>query len=141
MNGVLKLVQLDHIKSNRSYLIRLIIFKNGRCNKAKNECRFSHPKICHKFNQFGPKNGINKGCDDSCEFYHPNACRNSVKDRTCSYEMCRFYHLKGTKLISRQVQTKQNTQKPKLFKKQENYKPKFSKISNESKAKNIGYLY
>ena len=112
-------------------------FKNGRCNKAKNECRFSHPKICHKFNQFGPKNGINKGCDDSCEFYHPNACRNSVKDRTCSYEMCRFYHLKGTKLISRQVQTKQNTQKPKLFKKQENYKPKFSKISNESKAKNI----
>ena len=61
VNGVLKLVQLDHIKSNRSYLIRLIIFKNGRCNKAKNECRFSHPKICHKFNQFGPKMAQIKG--------------------------------------------------------------------------------
>ena len=34
-------------------------FQNGRCNKAKKECRFSHPNICHKFNQFGPKNGIN----------------------------------------------------------------------------------
>ena len=55
-------------------------YKNGRCNKSKKDCKFDHPKICHKFNQFGPKNGINKGCDETCGFFHPNACRNSVKD-------------------------------------------------------------
>ena len=35
-------------------------FNNGRCSKTKEECRFDHPRICQKFNQFGPKNGINK---------------------------------------------------------------------------------
>ena len=37
-------------------------FKNGRCNKKDDECRFVHPKICRKFNLFGPKIGNNKGC-------------------------------------------------------------------------------
>ena len=89
-------------------------------------------------NQFGPKNGINKGCDETCGFFHPNACRNSVKDRTCSYSACRFFHLKDTKLTNKQLTTKQNTysQKPKPYKKQENYKPKFSKKPNIPKILN-----
>ena len=121
-------------------------YKNGRCNKSKKDCKFDHPKICHKFNQFGPKNGINKGCDETCGFFHPNACRNSVKDRTCSYSACRFYHLKDTKLINKSASnkytTKQNTstQSPRTFKKHKNYKPKFSKkvpmTQNKTEIKN-----
>ena len=76
-------------------------FKNGRCNKNDDECRFEHPKICRKFNQFGPKEGNNKGCNEICGFFHPNACRNSIKDRACSYQECRFYHLKDTKTITK----------------------------------------
>ena len=59
-------------------------FNHGRCNKSNGECKFDHPRICRKFNQFGNKEGINKGCDGKCGFFHPNACRNSLKDRTCT---------------------------------------------------------
>ena len=109
-------------------------FKNGRCNKSATECKFEHPKICYKFNQFGPKKGINKGCDEKCGFFHPNACRNSIKDRTCSFTACRFYHLKGTKTVKKQEQTKQNTQPlNSSWKKDANRKPKFNQVSNKTK--------
>ena len=120
--------QMPKITKNKTEVILCKFYKNGRCNKNKSECKFDHPKICHKFNQFGPKNGINKGCDENCGFFHPNACRNSVKDRTCRYSECRFYHLKDTILISKQTkQYSSNSQKQNTFKKHENYKPKFSK--------------
>ena len=48
-------------------------FKNGRCKKEEGECKFAHPRICRKFNQFGPKEGNNKGCGENCSFFHPNA--------------------------------------------------------------------
>ena len=67
-------------------------FKNERCNKSDDECRFEHPKICRKFNQFGPKIDNNKGCGEKCNFFHPNACKNSMKDKTCSYKDCRINH-------------------------------------------------
>jgi hypothetical protein len=113
-------------------------YKNGRCNKSDEDCRFLHPKICRKFNQFGPKNGINKGCEEKCGFFHPNACKNSVKYRTCSYQECRFFHLKDTK-ITKFKATKQNTQtQKKSYKKQENgnfsvpTKNRFSKLETDS---------
>ena len=71
-------------------------YANGRCNK-NNDCKFLHPRICRKFNQFGNKQDNAKGCQGNCGFFHPNACRSSLKDRTCAYKECRFYHLSGTK--------------------------------------------
>ena len=44
-------------------------------------CRFNHPKICHKFRAFGLKLHNDKGCEKSdCPFFHPNACRDSLKN-------------------------------------------------------------
>ena len=37
--------------------------------------------------------------NEKCADYHPNACRNSLKNKTCSYKECRLYHLSGTKTI------------------------------------------
>ena len=36
-------------------------YQNGRCKKSGEECRFLHPKICRKFNQFGDKSSSVKG--------------------------------------------------------------------------------
>ncbi len=76
-------------------------FKNGRCNKEEGKCRFSHPKVCRNFNQFGGKSDHAKGCKENCGFFHPNACRNSLKDKTCPYKDCRFFHLSGTKTVQK----------------------------------------
>ena len=78
-------------------------FRNGKCKRGK-ECCFDHPPICNKFRQFGTKNLDDKGCDEKCNQYHPNACRDSLKNRTCSRTDCLFYHLKGTKLVERSNQ-------------------------------------
>ena len=52
--------------------------------KKNDECSFRHPKICNKFKQFGDTKNNEKGCDEICDFFHPNACRNSLKNKTCS---------------------------------------------------------
>ena len=33
-------------------------------HKADDVCKFNHPRICRKFNQFDAKEGSNKGCDN-----------------------------------------------------------------------------
>ncbi len=71
-------------------------FARGHCTRAK-ECRFDHPKICNIFREHGSLSTDKKGCDGKCDAFHPNACRQSLKDKTCSFPECRFYHLKGTK--------------------------------------------
>ena len=73
-------------------------YMNGKC-KFKSDCRFAHPKICPKFRQDGDCEV--KGCGGNCDFLHPNVCHNSLKDKTCPYAECRFFHLKGTKLVER----------------------------------------
>ena len=77
-------------------------YANGRC-KYNVECRFQHPKICPKFRQNGDCEV--KGCGGDCEFFHPNVCRNSLKDKTCPYTVCRFFHLKGTKTTEKKTGT------------------------------------
>ena len=72
-------------------------YRNGKCLRGK-ECKFDHPNICQKFRQFGLKALNEKGCADGCKAYHPNACRDSLKNKTCWRKDCRFYHLKGTKM-------------------------------------------
>ena len=71
-------------------------FARGHCTRAK-ECRFDHPKVCSTFREHGSLSTSKKGCDGKCNAFHPNACRRSLKDKTCSFPDCRFFHLKGTK--------------------------------------------
>ena len=71
-------------------------YGRGQCNRSK-ECRFDHPVICKKFKLYGSKSTDPKGCDGKCSAFHPNACRSSLLSKTCPFNECRFYHLKGTK--------------------------------------------
>jgi hypothetical protein len=71
-------------------------YARGRCNRPQ-DCRFDHPGICKKFRQWGSISNSTKGCDGKCDNFHPNTCRSSLKDKTCSWTDCRFFHLKGTK--------------------------------------------
>ena len=71
-------------------------YLNGKC-KFNVECRSEHPKICPKFRNDGDCEV--KGCGGGCGFLHPNVCRNSLRDKTCSYQDCKFFHLKGTKTV------------------------------------------
>ena len=83
-------------------------YARGQCTRRQ-DCRFDHPNICKKFRQFGSNTNDKKGCDGKCAAFHPNACRNSVRNRTCSWKDCKFFHLKGTKRTVRdtnQPQTK-----------------------------------
>ena len=74
-------------------------YARGKCNKAK-DCRFGHPNICKKFRKLGGVSTNKNGCDGKCDDFHPNACRSSLRNKTCSFFECRFFHLKGTKKIN-----------------------------------------
>lgn len=75
-------------------------YARGHCTRNK-DCRFDHPGICKKFKQWGSISNDSKGCDGKCKAFHPNACRRSVKDKNCSVQDCRFFHLKGTTRLNR----------------------------------------
>lgn len=76
-------------------------FVKGNCRNKEN-CKFDHPKICYKFKANGLRALNEKGCDNKeCQFLHPNACRDSLKNRTCQRSDCRFFHLTGTKIVPR----------------------------------------
>ena len=57
-------------------------YQKGKCRHNDN-CRFDHPKICYKFRAFGLKTHNEKGCETNCSYFHPNACRDSLKTKTC----------------------------------------------------------
>ena len=91
-------------------------YQKGKCRHNEN-CRFDHPKICYKFRAFGSKKFNEKGCEEAnYKFFHPNACRDSLKTRTCPRSECRFYHLKGIKNIETKAQNRpaQNKQQYKV---------------------------
>ena len=90
---IYKIKKSGHSNNDDSMKPICKFFKNGHCNKDEGKCRFLHPKICRKFNQFGGKEDNTKGCLGNCGFFHPNACRSSLKNKTCTYKECRFYHL------------------------------------------------
>ena len=83
-------------------------YARGHCTK-KGDCRFDHPSICKVFRQFGDKTKDPKGCDGKCGAFHPNVCHSSARDRTCTWTECRFFHLKGTKLLNRGQQGPSNS--------------------------------
>ena len=107
-------------------------YKNGHCNKEEGKCRFLHPKICRKFKQFGGVEDNNKGCPSNCGFFHPNACRSSLKNKTCTYKECKFYHLIDTKIIQRKYEKTQNNAPKKVYSKNQSDHSK-----KELKPKNI----
>ena len=74
-------------------------YARGHCTRSK-ECRFDHPTICNKFRKNGSISTNPNGCDGKCKSFHPNACRSSLQHKTCSFQECRFFHLKGTKRSS-----------------------------------------
>ena len=88
--------ELETGKSKKKETCRF--YTRGHCEKKK-DCRFEHPLVCQKFRQYGSLSTDRNGCNGKCGEFHPNACRSSLKDRTCSWRECRFYHLKGTKSI------------------------------------------
>jgi hypothetical protein len=71
-------------------------YARGHCTRSK-DCRFDHPTICNKFKKHGSTSTDPKGCDGKCKSFHPNACRSSLQQKTCTFQECRFFHLKGTK--------------------------------------------
>ena len=94
-------------KSDKKIKALCRFYNNGKC-KYNADCRFLHPKVCPKFRQHGDCK--TKGCQGGCEFLHPNVCRTSLKDRTCTYPECRFFHLKGTKVIERRQNSNADSQ-------------------------------
>ena len=94
-------------KSDKKTKALCRFYNNGKC-KYNADCRFLHPKVCPKFRQHGDCK--TKGCQGGCEFLHPNVCPTSLKDRTCTYPECRFFHLKGTKVIERRQNSNADSQ-------------------------------
>ena len=61
-------------------------------------CEFDHPPKCIKFMSHGDKNA--KGCKkgkDCGSGYHPPICWDSLRDRVCGRENCKYRHLHRTK--------------------------------------------
>ena len=105
-------------------------FARGKCNRSK-DCRFNHPNICKKFRQFGSVSTDSKGCDGKCNAFHPNACRNSLRNKSCSFSECRFYHLKGTKTTGRDSSGLSQNQNPK-----QNSNQNYNQNQNSTRNKN-----
>ena len=98
-------------------------YAKGKCRHNK-DCRFNHPKICFKFQSFGLKSNHEKGCEKTnCSYFHPNACRDSLKTRTCPREDCRFFHLKGTKNVPNQPYSLSSNQNKTSFETQNRFAP------------------
>ena len=106
--GMDKLEGTDRVRAS---LVTCKFYANGKC-KFSSECRYRHPKICQKFRLHGDTKLDVKGCDGRCGEFHPNVCRSSLKNRTCTYKECRFFHIKGTKTISRDGGSDPRGQKP-----------------------------
>ena len=105
-------------------------YARGKCNRSK-DCRFDHPNICKKFRQFGSVSTDSKGCDGKCNAFHPNACRNSLRNKSCSFSECRFYHLKGTKTTGRDSSGLSQNQNPK-----QNSNQNYNQNQNSTRNKN-----
>ena len=82
------------------------------------QCKFKHPSLCKKLLTYGnSEKGCNKG--ESCTEFHPKMCFNSLKNRECYFDNCRFYHVKGTRRLKYPAERSQHTQKAEL----DNYVP------------------
>ena len=78
-----------------------IHYRRNRCKHgiSGRDCTFRHPKRCKRYISYG--NDARLGCQKGakCENFHPQLCRNSLADKQCFDENCKFPHCKGTKRI------------------------------------------
>ena len=92
-------------------------FKTGRCSfgisgKKDGTCPYRHPKPCTKFliNGNRSRGGCRKGTN--CNLFHPSMCYNSMRERQCFRENCKFMHIKGTKRSEDEATGNQGTYPP-----------------------------
>ena len=72
------------------FFIRSNNCKHGISGKS---CRFTHPKTCSKFRQFGSGiGGCRKGT--SCNYHHQKVCISVRKNVTCDRKDCHYIHPK-----------------------------------------------
>ena len=113
-------------------------YARGHCTRKK-ECRFDHPNICQKFHKFGSLSSDPKGCDGKCSAFHPNACKSSLKNKTCDWDDCRFYHLKGTKRTPSQTHDQSsNRNRNRNANNQKDWNDKSNTHTNTNRKRNEG---
>lgn len=125
-NVLQKSAEKDHSKYKTEVQKLCHFYTKGVCKFGK-ECRFEHPKYCQKFKTHGLKKFNDKGCEESCNKFHPRACFESMKSKTCNRNDCKYYHLTGTKIITKQYEGHQTNSQPyqgqKLFQTSNKYNP------------------
>jgi len=90
------------VASDRSIQTICKYHKKEGCKKGR-ECKYTHPPICKNFLRDG--NSENGCYRKSCKYTHPHICKLSWHQRTCLNLTCPYYHLKGTKRYSDDVNT------------------------------------
>ena len=82
-------------------------FLRSRCKHGiyGKDCKYQHKKVCRKFLSHGrhSKYGCNKG--QYCDYFHVKMCFNSLNQRVCTKQECRFSHIKGTKRSEENLST------------------------------------
>lgn len=73
-------------------------YKNNNCKYGRKGegCSHDHPKPCPKLLQHGYEGPHGCKLGRKCPHYHPRLCRNSLRDRICTNQKCKFTHLRGT---------------------------------------------
>lgn len=87
--------KVDTQNVTKNAVCRYFLRQECRHGIKGKDCKFDHPALCFKYTRNGTKNG---GCKNKdCKYFHPKLCANSLKERECFKNECRFYHVKGTK--------------------------------------------
>lgn len=74
-------------------------YKKGTCKyglsgNSGGKCKFSHPKLCHKYANYGRFG--EHGCKNhNCSKWHPKICYTGVSTGVCSKPHCRYFHGSG----------------------------------------------
>ena len=91
-------------------------FERGICRfgvtgKRNGKCKFSHPPMCKRILNHGPKSP--HGCKGDCDKWHPKLCYGSINNKECYKESCGFWHIKGT-IRSKNEGQEENKTNPQL---------------------------
>ena len=96
------------------------VYKWGKCPKYE-ECKFRHPPRCRSWLEKG-KCSYNR----KCKYHHPPLCHNSVRERQCFNQECKFFHLKQTRRF------KMEEEQPKSSLNLGNFETQFPRLSQKN---------